>query len=137
MNTKIIRWLFTIASIALLFCVPGQASLASPSSGVHVIESASILGYSERPGAGSGYIHFLRAIMVSTPDGRVLTLVTTYEGEDQFFPAIGSQCLIAYDDREVRGVVGRTVGHAVTASSYVTRLECHKGTAREGLVSAN
>jgi hypothetical protein len=108
---KMNRWWVAIGWIALMFSVSGAASSVSMPGGGRVAESASILGYSERPGAGNSYIHFLRAVMVSTQQGRVLTLFATYEGEDQFFPATGSRYSIVYEDRKC-GAYGGPCPHS-------------------------
>lgn len=65
---------------------------------VTTLREATIAGYGRMPPWGSGILHMVREVRVTTADGKPVTLYVTYLGPDDHFPAAGSRCNIAYSE---------------------------------------
>jgi len=93
----------TCASVALLlsFAMP---SLAQASSAV--LKGLEVVGVSDRPGFGSGYVAAYVRIDLKAADGSRFPVYMIYAGEEQRVPELGDKCDVQYTMEAIRGSVG-------------------------------
>ena len=87
------------------------------------LKSAKVISV-ERDIPGSGVIHWLAVITVSTPKNDAIKLHVTYGGKQQVFPKVGSNCTIAAKEKFINGIAADNISVTDKLLLVPTSLEC-------------
>lgn len=110
--------------IPLIILNTAGAPLATKEPTAVLLENAQVINVN-RPRAGSGTIHFLAVITVSTAKKDTIKLYATYFGEQQTFPSEGDICTVdAYEFYSMGGIAADGVSTANKVLIYPLTMEC-------------
>jgi len=113
---------FMLLMPLMIFSCAGGPLLANEPNVIY-LENAKVISV-ERGIPGSGVIHWLAVITVSTPQKDTTKLYVSYFGEQQVFPAVGSLCTIDAKKQFIDGIPADNISITDQLLLVPTSIQC-------------